>query len=107
MQYPAEFISKCKRVYPNWIQLHKCLDKGSPSVSRMLSECSEQTTFHYNEVLRATSLEELQSKAQQMKDRRDLVSECDKIIQNYRRAEHERYRAEEQARFNRERLGYM
>ena len=107
MKYPETFIAKCKRVFPNWTQLHKCLDKGSPSVGRMINECAEQTTFHYNEILRATSLEELQQKAQLMKDRRDLVTECDKIVQNYRKEEQQRYQEQERARFNRERLGYM
>ena len=96
MKYPETFIAKCKRVFPNWTQLHKCLDKGSPSVGRMINECAEQTTFHYNEILRATSLEELQQKA-----------ECDRIIQNYRKEEQPRYQEQERARFNRERLGYM
>ena len=106
MKYPEKFIAKCRRVYPNWTQLHKCLEKGSISVSRMLSEC-KTTTFHYNEILRATSLEELQEQAQLMKDRCELVHDCDEAIRQYEEEKRNRQLEEQRARFNRERLGYL
>ena len=104
MKYPEAFINKCKRLYPEWIQLHKCLDNGSPCIAPMLKECGPQT-FHFNEILNAKSLEELQQKARLMKERKELIKECEEVIEQCRKETNDRYLEAEKARFNRMRVG--
>lgn len=36
LSYPMDFVNQAKALYPNWKNLHECLDSGSASVGRYL-----------------------------------------------------------------------
>lgn len=68
MVYTQEFVQKCKNLYPNDTRLHEALNNGSQFVGRLLHEM-ETGYIKTSDVLKATSLEELQSMAR-LKDAR-------------------------------------
>ena len=64
MFYPKKFKERVKKVYPNWEELHRALDRGDPLVGDYL-----YSHFCFgipcNVILAATSLEALQSKVRE------------------------------------------
>ena len=73
IKYSKEFIEECKRVYPNWKELHKALEEGKVIVGRMLDD-SRYDKITNDEILTASSLKELQDKANKIKDKNNLYS---------------------------------
>lgn len=74
INYPEDFKSECKRVYPRWFGLHEALDVGSEFVGEYLSEASKGN-LDINEVLNSNdieSLNQLKEKAKEIKKKRDL-----------------------------------
>lgn len=41
INYPEDFKSECKKVYPMWFGLHEALDAGSEFVGEYLREASK------------------------------------------------------------------
>lgn len=75
MQYPEKFISKAKRLYPNWQKLHELLDKGSPFVHSLLYEARNDGTVSFARVLNAETLEELQEYVKREIEKEELYQE--------------------------------
>jgi len=75
--YPQEFIDKCKKVYPDWTDLHTKLTEGWTFVGRYLDDarCGSIST---KKILAATSLEELKEEARHCLESEHLYAEwCD------------------------------
>ena len=60
-KYSDGFIAEVKSVYPQWRELHAAVDAGKQIVGRYLGDSCDRITV--DEVLAATSLEELQDRA--------------------------------------------
>lgn len=71
MNYPKEFTVKVKLIYPQNVALLKALESGSPFVGKMLEQYSQEGIGN-EEILEATDLSELQTKAKVIKARREL-----------------------------------
>ena len=80
MQYPKEFVEKCKAIYPDWKELHEGLANGSDFVGRYLDD-SRYGVISTNEILKATSLEELQAKAHRAKAKEEIYGEWGTLYQ--------------------------
>lgn len=65
MEYPADFVAECQRLYPGWKDLRKRLAEGASIVGRYLDD-NRTNAIDYDDVLAATSLEELQEKAREL-----------------------------------------
>lgn len=81
MIYPEDFITKVKKAYPNWEELHRKLDSGDVFVGRYLDD-SSPTALSLDTVLTATSLEELQEKARAIQQKGELYREWLDLYQN-------------------------
>lgn len=62
MNYPQEFIDKCKSAYPDWPGLHKYLKDGSVIVGRMLDD-GRRSRIKPEDVLAAKSLAPIRTEA--------------------------------------------
>ena len=71
MNYPEGFKLKVKLIYPNNNVLLMAIENGSPFVGKMLEQYSQESISN-EEILNATDLNELQTKAQVIKARREL-----------------------------------
>jgi len=71
MAYTQELIAEVKELYPDSEQMHKLADEGNAFLGRYLDD-SSPTGMSLNDVLLATSLDELQKKARDMKRRVEL-----------------------------------
>ena len=40
MNYPEDFVSRCKKAYPDWKELHEKLDSGDVMAGRYLDDAS-------------------------------------------------------------------
>jgi hypothetical protein len=69
--YSPELIREVKELYPNSPEMHKLADSGNAFLGRYLDD-SSPSGVPINEVLLATSLDELQKKARDMKRKVDL-----------------------------------
>jgi hypothetical protein len=69
-----EFIDKCKRIYPTWLDLHKHLDRKDEVVGRYLCD-SSYNGIDFDIILESRSLEELKELAKIGKERQNLYSE--------------------------------
>jgi len=69
--YTPELIREVKELYPNSPEIHKLADSGNAFLGRYLDD-SSPTGVPINDVLLATSLDELQKKARDMKRRVEL-----------------------------------
>jgi len=71
MAYTQELINEVKELYPDSAEMHKLAESGNAFLGRYLDD-SSPTGFPINEILLATSLDELQKKARQMKRKVEL-----------------------------------
>ena len=69
--YSPELIREVKELYPNSPEMHQLADSGNAFLGRYLDD-SSPSDVPINEVLLATSLDELQKKARIMKRKVDL-----------------------------------
>ena len=86
MFYPEDFKNRVKKAFPTWEKMHQKLDEGDPAVGLYLADApSENMKFNsygaipVEEILKATSLEELQNKARAIVERGKLYSEWRKL----------------------------
>ena len=73
MKYTEDFISRVKKEYPTYTNLHKHIDNGSEMVGRYLEDSFG--TITENDVMLATSLNELREKAIGIKIKKELYKE--------------------------------
>jgi len=73
MAYTRELINEVKELYPNSFEMHKLAESGNAFLGRYLDDNS-QGGFGVNEILLATSLDELQKKARIMKRKIQLYA---------------------------------
>ena len=71
MAYTEELIREVKELYPNSAEMHKLAESGNAFLGRYLDDSSD-SGIGLNEILLATSLDELQKKARQMKRKVEL-----------------------------------
>lgn len=77
MNYPEEFIRKCKEAYPTWGDLHHHLEAGHMIAGRLLDDAS-QGSIPLDTILKTTDLKQLQDQAREHKMKRELYGEwCD------------------------------
>ena len=69
--YTPELIREVKELYPNSPEMHQLADNGNAFLGRYLDD-SSPTGVPINDVLLATSLDELQKKARNMKRKVEL-----------------------------------
>lgn len=74
MYYPDDFKQKAKELYPHYYLLHEALDRGEARVGELLSEAWSKGVA-FDVILKATSLEEIQGKAELGIERQKLYSE--------------------------------
>lgn len=79
INYPKEFKEKCKKVYPDWTQLHNFLDLNNPYAGRLLNDAALDV-ISPEDIINATSLDELKNKALAIKEKEELYSEWYKIF---------------------------
>ena len=68
MAYTQELINEVKELYPNSAEMHKLAESGNAFLGRYLDD-SSPSGVPIDEVLLATSLDELQKKARDYKRR--------------------------------------
>lgn len=71
MAYTADLIAEVKELYPNYPEMHKLAESGAAFLGRYLDD-NCQGGIGVNEILLATSLEELQKKARLLKRKKEL-----------------------------------
>ena len=69
--YSPELIREVKELYPNSPEMHQLADSGNAFLGRYLDD-SSPSGVPINDVLLATSLDELQKKARNMKRKVEL-----------------------------------
>jgi hypothetical protein len=69
--YSPELIREVKELYPNSPEMHQLAENGGAFLGRYLDD-SSCNSISLNEILLATSLDELQKKARQMKRKVEL-----------------------------------
>lgn len=74
MQYPPEFVAKCKRLYPNWTDLHRYLDAGDVIVGRYLDD-NRSYGVSFPIIFAANTLAEVQKLARESLERNRLYAE--------------------------------
>ena len=74
MKFTEDFKARCKKVYPDWERLHEKLEEGSDLVGRYLND-SRESGIDYEEILSATSLDELKAAALLIKEQNDLYQD--------------------------------
>ena len=75
-RFKREFLEEVCALYPTWDRLHEAIRGHSAIVGRYLCDGSQPSGIHYNEILSATSLEELKEKAM-------ILKRKDKLYQSY------------------------
>jgi len=73
MAYSRELINEVKELYPDSKEMHELAESGNAFLGRYLDD-SAPNSISLNEVLLATSLEELQKKARLYKRKLNLYS---------------------------------
>jgi hypothetical protein len=83
MNYPQEFIDKCKEVYPTWDDLHRLLDSGNRFAGRLLDDgCCGDDEPTNKQILECKNIDELkllQAKAKKYQDRAQLYYDWCKL----------------------------
>jgi hypothetical protein len=74
MQYPDDFVKRCKETYPDFYDLHEALDDGLVFAGRYLDD-SRYGGVSNKDILRAESLEQVQELARQCEMRNQLYKE--------------------------------
>lgn len=81
MFYPEDFKNKVKEMFPDEENLHQSLDSGSVTVGQVLYV---SPSVHFNAILDAKSLEELQDTAKNIKERYCLYAEWCELYNEYK-----------------------
>jgi hypothetical protein len=81
--YPQSFIDHCKRLYPDWINLYKAIEEGSPIVVSYLDDASV-TPISPEELLSCTTLEEVHAKANLLLEKIKLYEQSQLIVTSER-----------------------
>ena len=77
MYYPESFKVKCKELYPTWDSLHRLLEQGNSFAGRYLDD-ARYSGVSLDEILNATSLDDLKQKARLGRAKEQLYAEwCD------------------------------
>ncbi len=77
MGYTKKLIDDVKTLYPDYPVMHELADNGDVWLGRYLDD-SSQGSVALDDILKATSLEELQEKARLIKKRKELYARwCD------------------------------
>ena len=84
MFYPEEFKKRAMEVYPDNKMLHDFINDGNLYVGQLLRE-QLPVGVDYDEVIAATSLEELKQSAKMQKSKYELYKEWLKIDQENRK----------------------
>lgn len=71
MKYSQELMAEMMRLYPDATQMHECATSGNIMLGRWLDD-SSSSGIPNTDILSATSLEELQERAQAIEDKRNL-----------------------------------
>ena len=66
MAYTQELINEVKELYPNSAEMHRLAESGNAFLGRYLDDSCD-SGIGLDEILLATSLDELQKKAREMK----------------------------------------
>jgi len=74
LKYSQEFKDKCKRLFPDWDDLHSRVEQGQTIVGRYLDDASN-SSISTKTILGAKSLLELQGLAEMEKEKTELYSE--------------------------------
>lgn len=74
MVYTENFKERCKRAFPDWQRLHDALEEGDECVGQYLHDNCERG-IRYDEILAASSLEELKVKALLIKEKNALYED--------------------------------
>ncbi len=74
INYSHDFKSKLKLIFPKNHKIHGLVEANSYLVGEIL-DGQLQTTIHYRDILSAKTLEEIQFKAQILKDKYDLFKQ--------------------------------
>lgn len=69
--FNQSFIEEAKALYPQWTALHEAIQNNSEIIGRYLDDAAENG-IHYEDILRATSLEELKEMAGILKRKCEL-----------------------------------
>lgn len=69
--FTQKFIDEAKALYPTWTDLHNAIASGSGIIGRYLDD-STPDGIGYQEILDASSLDELKQKAMVIKRKNDL-----------------------------------
>lgn len=75
IEYSQNFIGKCKKVYPNCVELDSALRLKLPVVGDYLEDLTNRVKITPEDILNAKSLEELQCKALIIQERINLYKE--------------------------------
>jgi hypothetical protein len=67
MAYTQELINEVKELYPNSPEMHKLAENGAAFLGRYLDDSCD-SGISLSEILLATSLDELQKKAREIKE---------------------------------------
>jgi hypothetical protein len=75
--YTADLIAEVKELYPNSPEMHQLAENGGAFLGRYLDD-SSSGSLGVDEILLATSLDELQKKARILKRKKQLYAKwCD------------------------------
>jgi len=73
--YPDEFKTRCKLLYPDDQYLHWCLDVGSNQAGTVLRDKARDEGIPYKAILEAKSFEEVQALAKVVQEKVQLSDE--------------------------------
>ena len=82
MEFPKEFINKCKEIYPDWKELHQKLEEGNVFALRYLDD-SRYNNITADDILNAKTLDELQEKAELIKVKEQIYSKSLALYRKY------------------------
>ena len=74
MAYSPQLIAKVKKLFPNSTEMHRLADNGGVMLGRYLDD-SASNSIPINDVLLATSLEQIQKQDREAKERVELYRE--------------------------------
>lgn len=80
--YSADFIERCKKAFPDYPHLHEMLDKHSSLVGELLYNCTASKEIPLFEIIEATELENLQTKAKKYFEQISLFNEWMRTYRN-------------------------
>jgi hypothetical protein len=79
MEYPQKFVADVKELFPDRPKMHELADNGNPFLGRYLDDTTGNV-MAIDTILSATSLDDLQRNARQLKRRAGLYTEWSKLF---------------------------